>query len=167
MLCVIWFCHDFSDLTQGALKLDLFYCWIMTSGICKTNELQPRAKDFKAIFKWNLGHTEVNSKTLYSFFGDKNTWLLKHELSVGTYGLGSVWLEFLAWVSKERNIHSLRMMESPSHPSSGKGAGADSHRDPEHPKHFPTHLLHWQSHSAAFLPHSCNLWLPHLPWFKH
>lgn len=59
-------------------------------------------------------------KNLYSF-GDKIISLLKHELSIGTYGPHSGWLEFLVWISKERNIHSLGMMECPSHPLSGKG----------------------------------------------
>lgn len=94
VLCVIWFCHDFSDLTQGALKLDLFYCWIMTSGICKTNELQPSAKDFKTIFKWNLGHTEVNSKTLYSFLGQK------HLITETWTFCRNIWTRFsVAWIS--------------------------------------------------------------------
>lgn len=152
----MWFCV-MTFLIQQKEPLSWIYCIVESwpQGFVREMSCSQVPKILRQFTSGILAIAKSTAK-LYA-------WLLKYELSVGTYGPGSVWLEFLAWISKERNIHFLRMMESPSHPSSGKGAGADSHWDSEHPKHFPTHLLHWQSHSAVFLPHYCNFWLPCLP----
>lgn len=163
----MWFCV-MTFLISQKQPLSWIYCIVESwpQGFVREVSCSRVPKIWRQFSKGDLGHAEVNSKALYSFLG-QNTWLLKREPSVRTYGPASVRLEFLAWVSKERNNYSCRMRESPSHPPSGKRAGADSHRGPENPKHFPTHLLRWQSHSAAFLPHCCNLCRPRLPCFKH
>lgn len=76
--------------------------------------------------------------------------------------MAQVWCGLNFWPESLRTgIIILWVTESPSHPSSGKGL-EQTHigMDPEHPKHFPTYFLHWQSHSAVFL-------LPFIaPWFK-
>lgn len=156
--CGVILCHDFSELAQGALKLDLLFCWIMTSGICERNELQPSAGDFKAVYKWNLGQAEVNSKSLYSFL--EQTPLISE---IWTF-CENIWTRFgVAWISGLRlqgeDIPSLRVMERPC-TSCGMGAGAGSHQDPEHPKLSLPPLCRV---SAPLL----QLMLPHPPWLKH
>lgn len=151
----MWFCV-MTSLIQHKEPLSWIYCIVKSwpQGFGREMSCSQVPEIFKAVYKWNLGHTEVNSKT--HFFGTKKTCLLKHELSVRMFGPGSVWLEFLAWVSKERNIHSLRKMERDLPPFIQEGAGPDTSGS------WASQTLSLkQSHSAVILLHYCILWLPH------
>lgn len=165
-LCVMSFCV-MTFLIRQKQPLSWIYCIVESwpQGFVREMSCSQVPKIWRQFPRGIL--VILKSTANFCIFLGQNTWLLIREPSVRTYGPASVWLVFLAWVSKERNNYSLRMMESPSHPPLGKGVGVDLHWGPENPKHSPTHLLLWQSHSAAFLPRYCNLCRPRLPCFKH
>lgn len=93
---------------------------------------------------------------------NKMTWLLKCELSVGTYGPGLVWLEFLAQASRRGYWFSQNDGEAVP-PSFGMGAGAGSPQDPENPK--PCHPSSLTKPPCSVSAPLLQLMLPHLPWF--
>lgn len=117
MLCVTWFCV-MTFLNRHKELLSWIYCIIESwpQGFVREISCSQMPKILRQFTSEILVTLKSTAKIPYSF-GDKTVWLLKHELSIGTYGC----IEFLVWISKEMNIHSLGMMECPSHSLSGKG----------------------------------------------
>lgn len=68
----MWFCV-MTSLIQHKEPLSWIYCIVKSwpQGFGREMSCSQVPEIFKAIYKWNLGHTEVNSKTLI-FLGQKN-----------------------------------------------------------------------------------------------